>query len=135
MEKSLKTNEKIKRLRENKDLTQQQMAEKLHISTNAYGRLERGETQMTERKLEQIANILEISDFTKILSTPNEKVVFLLNESNENNIISADYYNADLVLKFENEKLTLLIEEQKKLLAAKDEQIKLLQELVKTLQK
>lgn len=135
MEKTLKTNEKIKRLRENKDLTQQQMAEKLHISTNAYGRLERGETQMTERKLEQIANILEISDFTKILSTPNEKVVFLLNESNENNIISTDYYNADLALKFENEKLTLLIEEQKKLLAAKDEQIKLLQELLKALQK
>lgn len=129
------TNEKVKQLRESKKLTQSQMAEKMNISTNAYGRLERGETEMTERKLEQIAKVLEINDFTKILSTPYDKVLFLLNESNENSIIHSQYYNADLELKFENEKLALLLDEQKKLLAAKDEQIQLLKELVKSLQK
>lgn len=129
------TNEKVKQLRESKKLTQSQMAEKMNISTNAYGRLERGETEMTERKLEQIAKVLEINDFTKILSTPHDKVLFLLNESNENSIIHSQYYNADLELKFENEKLALLLDEQKKLLAAKDEQIQLLKELVKSLQK
>lgn len=129
------TNEKVKQLRESKKLTQSQMAEKMNISTNAYGRLERGETEMTERKLKQIAKVLEINDFTKILSTPYDKVLFLLNESNENSIIHSQYYNADLELKFENEKLALLLDEQKKLLAAKDEQIQLLKELVKSLQK
>lgn len=130
-----KTNEKIKQLRESKKLTQSQMAEKLHISTNTYGRLERGETELTERRLEQIAEILEITDFTKILSTPSDKIIFLLNEVDvlENQEVNIGCYHADTKLKIDNEKLTLLLEEQKKLLAAKDEQIRLLQELLQTL--
>lgn len=130
-----KTSEKIKQLRESKKLTQSQMAEKLHISTNTYGRLERGETELTERRLEQIAEILEITDFTKILSTPSDKIIFLLSDVDviENQEVNIGCYHADDKIKIENEKLTLLLEEQKKLLVAKDEQISVLQELVQAL--
>ena len=51
---NMKVNEKIRFLRENKNLTQDQMAERLGMSTNGYAKIERGETRLTIPKLEQI---------------------------------------------------------------------------------
>ncbi len=51
----------IKNLRELKDVTQEYMAAQLGISQNAYSKIERGETDVPYSRLEQIANILDIS--------------------------------------------------------------------------
>lgn len=137
------THRKIKKLREIKEMTQQQVAEQMFISTNAYGRLERGETSMTEQKLKQIAEIFGIDDFTKIISTDEDKIIFLLN--NVTDVLESDFfqignYIGENHLLLENEKLKLVLEnknrelsDKEKLLSSKDEQILILQELVKSL--
>ena len=56
----MKVNEKIKFLRESKHLSQEEMANKLGMSTNGYAKIERGETRLNIPKLEQIVNILDM---------------------------------------------------------------------------
>lgn len=52
--------EKIKRLRKAKGLSQEEMAEKLHISQSAYARIETGESQSWATHLEKISEIFEV---------------------------------------------------------------------------
>ncbi len=51
---------KIKNIRELKNLTQEYMAERLDISQSAYSKLEKGDIKVSQEKLSQIANILEV---------------------------------------------------------------------------
>jgi transcriptional regulator with XRE-family HTH domain len=53
--------EKIRRLRENKGLKQENMARRMGLTTNGYGKIERGESSITLDRLEEIANVLEVS--------------------------------------------------------------------------
>lgn len=53
--------ENIKRVRDNKRVSQTDMAEKLGIAQNNYGRIERGLTELTVDRLYKIAEILEVS--------------------------------------------------------------------------
>lgn len=53
--------DKIRSLREMHQLTQENMAEKLHISPSAYAKLERGEQKIYIDKLEQIAQIFKMN--------------------------------------------------------------------------
>lgn len=130
------TGQKIKKLREVHQLTQDQMAQKMHISPNTYGRLERGETKMTEQRLEQVAKILNV-DAAKILSIPEDKVIFLATEATltecENSQIIYYQPNHDIELKIEIEKLKLALELKDNLLAEKDKRISILEELVQHL--
>ncbi|MPS74862.1 MAG: XRE family transcriptional regulator [Chryseobacterium sp.] len=56
---------KIRRLRENKGISQEEMAEKLHISRSAYSRIENGETNSWVNHIERLCKELEmkIEDF------------------------------------------------------------------------
>jgi transcriptional regulator with XRE-family HTH domain len=58
--------EKIKKLRELKNYTQQYMANQLEISQSGYGKIERNETDISITKLEKIAGILQ-TDIVSIL--------------------------------------------------------------------
>lgn len=51
----------IKRIRELKDLTREYVAAELNMSTSGYGKIERGEVDLTLTKLIHIANVLEVS--------------------------------------------------------------------------
>lgn len=51
---------KIKNIRELKNLTQEYMAERLDISQSAYSKLEKGDIKVSQEKLSQIADILEV---------------------------------------------------------------------------
>lgn len=143
------TNQKMKKLREASNMTQSDMAKKMNIATNTYGRLERGETQMSERRLKQVSEIFN-TDAAKILSTPTDRIVLLVTENtvteSESTLNTINYYgNGELQV--QNEKLQLILDgkekelaekekllvEKDKLLAAKDEQIALLNELLKQL--
>lgn len=53
--------EKIKKVRELKNYTQEYMAEQLQISQSQYSRIESGESDLLYSRLEQIAKILETS--------------------------------------------------------------------------
>lgn len=54
------TYDKIRTLRESKQLTQEDMAERLFMSPSGYSKIERGETRLNMERLGQIANILEV---------------------------------------------------------------------------
>lgn len=53
--------ENIKKFRELKNLTRDEIADKLEMSVSGYSKLERGEVDITLSKLFRIADILEVS--------------------------------------------------------------------------
>ena len=65
---------RIKELRENKKLTQDFMSRELDISTNHYGRIERGENSCTINNFIKICNLLQV--------TPNEMIGNAVNIDN-----------------------------------------------------
>ena len=53
-------NTQLRELREQKNYTQEYLAEKLGISQNTYSRLETGQTKVSIEKLKEIAQVLEV---------------------------------------------------------------------------
>lgn len=53
--------QKIKKIREEHHYSQEQLAEKLHMSQQSYSNLERGETSITIEKLFEIADFFQLS--------------------------------------------------------------------------
>ena len=51
---------RLKALRDNADMSQQDVAEKLHMSQAAYSRMESGETEMTVGRLMRVASLYDI---------------------------------------------------------------------------
>jgi len=51
----------IRRIRQQKELSQENMADMLGLSTTAYGDIERGKTELTLTRLQQIATVLGVS--------------------------------------------------------------------------
>lgn len=86
-----KINEKIKLLRQNNGLTQAQMAERLDMSVNAYGAIERGETKIISENLDLILSEfkMELLDFLSI----GEDGVICIISKNKHNIGIKDIKN------------------------------------------
>ncbi len=63
----MQLNEKIRIVRETKNWSQEDMAEKLSMSTTGYAKIERGETMLNMQKLERIAQIFDM-DLAELLS-------------------------------------------------------------------
>lgn len=112
------------KLRANFELNQEQMAEKLGMSKNGYGKLERGESKMTVEHLQNIAQVFNI-DIAQLLK--EDRDFNLLLGDNNRNYANCYYDNAQ-----EIEKLHLIIAHKDELLVQKDNQIALLKELLQT---
>ena len=56
-----KIGDRIRKIRESKDFTQENMADELGITFGAYSKIERGETDPNTSRLEQIAAILKVN--------------------------------------------------------------------------
>jgi transcriptional regulator with XRE-family HTH domain len=69
----MKIGHKIRRARELKNLSQENVAEGLGMSVNGYGRIERNEVDINIEKLVQLANIFEVKP--EELLTFDEKYV------------------------------------------------------------
>ena len=54
----MKVHEKIRLIRESKNWSQEDMAEKLKMSVNGYAKIERGETKAYNSYLEHIAEVV-----------------------------------------------------------------------------
>lgn len=124
----MKVKDQIKMRREANKWTQEEMANRLHMSTNNYAKLERGETKLNLHRLEQIANVFNI-DVIELMNSGEKNVTFLMNDHNTN------YYGSSEKQIQENEKLQLIISHQKELLLQKDNEINTLKALVDLLQK
>ncbi len=77
-------NEKIKMLRELNHLTQENMAEKLALSTNGYAKMERGETGIQVERLVQIANIFGVEPSDLIALNEKNVIYYTAGENNTN---------------------------------------------------
>jgi transcriptional regulator with XRE-family HTH domain len=82
---NMKIGNKIKKIRELKNYTQEYMAQSLNISLNGYGRLERDEVEITVNRLEDIAKILEM-DLLQVLGF-DEKQIFNISYNHNNHAV------------------------------------------------
>ena len=80
----MQIHENIRFIRQLKGWSQEEMANKLYMSLNGYGSIERGETDVRLSRLEKIANIFEISLLQ--LFGLNEKNVFNSNNNTGDNV-------------------------------------------------
>ncbi|MCC6180265.1 MAG: helix-turn-helix transcriptional regulator [Bacteroidia bacterium] len=110
-------NEKIRQIRELKNLSQEYMAQELGLSTRAYSKIESGETQLTINRLNEISKILAV--------TPQEILGFdaTIIFNNGNNQQGGKYENTI----YHQTEVKLLKELYEKLLLEKDKRISVLE--------
>ena len=101
----MKVHEKIRFIRESKDLSQEEMAAKLNMSVSGYSKIERGETKGYIPKLEQIAEVFDI-DLMELLSFGERHIYLISDDSNH----SGNVIGSSAELAFENQKLHLILD-------------------------
>jgi transcriptional regulator with XRE-family HTH domain len=79
----MKVFERIKMFRNIKGWSQEYIANQLQISLNAYGNIERGETDVNLSRLEQLATLFEIE--LSELFNPTENTILNLGGTPQNN--------------------------------------------------
>ena len=77
----MKLHEKIKFFRHSKGFTQEQMAEKLNITPVAYSNIEKGESNVSMKRLEEIASAMEV-ELLDLLSLGEKNVLVLHGDTN-----------------------------------------------------
>jgi len=97
---------KLKLIRSSKNWTQEEIAEKLKISTHAYAKIERGETDIHLSRLKQLAKVMEIG-LSQLLDSDEKNVFNLCNNWQVNSSSNEKY-------RYELEKANLIIEEREK---------------------
>lgn len=111
------TGTKIKRIREMLGKTQEEIAEKLNLTAQAYGRMERGETSINTERLEKIAGALGVS-VDEILRFDGSKFLISGNsnngEANESPLLfNLNIYESDKALEVLKETISNQQEEIK----------------------
>lgn len=117
----LNYHEKVRKMREFRNYTQEYMAEQLNLSQRAYSSLENGKTQLSVERLVDICKLLDVS-VGEILDIENQNIY----TNNFNN--NADNNHGNLIFKKND------FEEQKKLyeriIEMKDNEIQFLKEQI-----
>lgn len=112
----MKTQDKIRAIRTQQKISQEQMAERLDLTPQAYSKIESGKTKLGLDRIQQIAQILNI-DVTELIHNNDNGVFLLINENctNENLNNGAIIYHGnqqsinEQELKHDNEKMQLII--------------------------
>ncbi|WP_432745025.1 helix-turn-helix transcriptional regulator [Haemophilus influenzae] len=128
----MSVNEKIRKVRESKAWSQEQMAEKLNMSLNGYAKIERGETKLYLDKLEQIAQVFDI-DVVELMQFDGKNICFQIESP-----LSSVYQGGgetQMLIEIERLKLELSHAREKegllnKLLEQKDDEIKMLKDVI-----
>lgn len=132
---SMKFREKIKLMRAEKGWSQEQVAEKLNMSLNAYGDIERGRTRPNLRRLEQIAKIfgIELEDLV------SDRNILNFGGTQSNHYYQNWYDNSSseqlLKLQHELEKVQLINTQQTEKIELLKQQNKDLRDMIAFLQK
>ncbi|OOF80706.1 helix-turn-helix domain-containing protein [Rodentibacter caecimuris] len=119
----MESSEKIKIMREMNQWTQEEVAEKLGMSTTGYAKIERGQTNVSVEKLKQIAQVFNVN-VAQLLDDDERFVVCSIGDNHSN---YSNYFGTNEKLAIENEKL-------KELLAAKDNEIEALKKVISLLE-
>lgn len=121
--------DKIKTMRQIKQLTQEEMAEKLAMSTNGYSKIERGQSKLSLEKLQEIAQIFDI-DIVELMATNDKSLFWIIGDNN-----SSNYLGTSEALAAENDKLKLIISHKDEMLKKQNEEISTLKEMIALLKK
>ena len=127
----MKVHEKIRFMRQSKNWSQDEMAEKLAMSVNGYAKIEQGKTDASFSKLEQIAEIFDM-DIVELLTLGEKNVIFLMGDNSigNNSINMLQVTDVSKELAFEIQKLQLMLEHKNELLAQKDSQVAKLEKII-----
>lgn len=126
------TREKIKLLRHSRNWSQEYIAEKLGMSPNGYGAIERGDSSITLEKLEKIAQLLEVP-LTELCDDGGN--IFIAGNSHNTAHFQSNVYSAEcLEIKHELEKQLLINESKSKEIEMKNEEITALKKIISLLE-
>lgn len=81
----------IKKFRELKNITREQIADELELSASGYSKIERGEIELSVTRLIQIANILDV-EVSKIMNFDITTVFNISNNTGMNGQVKVDHY-------------------------------------------
>jgi len=133
----MELSEKIKELRKKRDWSQEIVANKLNISLNSYGALERGETDIKLSRIDELAKIFEV-DISFFFINDAEKTSRRKGDMNRrlDDITVEDYHLLEiekykLERDLEIKTLAETIERQKAVLFEKKHQIDFLENALK----
>jgi transcriptional regulator with XRE-family HTH domain len=119
----MKVHEKIRFMRQSKNWSQDEMAEKLAMSVNGYAKIEQGKTDAHFSKLEQIAEIFDM-DVVELLTLGERNIICLIGDNST--ISMSQLIGSSKELTFEIQKLQLVIEHQQQEITYLKEIIELL---------
>lgn len=128
----MEVHDKIRIIRETRQLSQEEMANQMNMSISGYAKIERGKTRLHLDKLQQIAEILGISSM-ELLDTSDKAILFFMNENSDNlqQANSLNYYaGGDEQMATEMEKLKLTIRHQEELLQQKEQELQTLRDVL-----
>ena len=111
----MKVNEKVRQLREDNNLSQEDMALKLQMSTNGYAKLERGESHFSIPRLEQIATVFGI-DILELMSIGERNIVLYSQENNNSSFNTMGSHDNDV----QNAELKLALTYKDEIIKSKD---------------
>ncbi len=125
----MKVQEKIRAMRETKNWSQEEMAEKLNMSVSGYSKIERGETNPHISKLKQIAQELEI-DWLELMSEGRH--VYLINDNSSQ---ACNVIGSTTEIAFEMQKLQMQLSHKDETIEQLRNENKLLKEMVELMKK
>jgi transcriptional regulator with XRE-family HTH domain len=126
----MEVHEKIRFLRESKNWSQEEMAEKLNMSLSGYSKIEHGDTKVSIPKLKKIAGIFETDLIELMLLGENPIYLSGIDAHNNNH---GCYIIGSTELAFENQKLQLIIDHLKAILEQKNIEIAHQKEIIELL--
>ena len=117
-----------------KGLTQEEVADKLNLSVNGYGKIERGNCDINLHRLEQIAEVFGI-EVIELLGTTDTNLFNLSFSSSCTNYCTnnMDTQNNHNYSTFENSELKSELEKQQLIIQLKDKEIELRDEKIRHL--
>jgi transcriptional regulator with XRE-family HTH domain len=116
----MKFHDKIRFMRQSKNWSQEDMADKLGMSVAGYAKIEQGKTDANFSKLEQIASVFDM-DVVELLSFGEKNLICLIGDNSMIGISQIMGSSKDLV--YEIQKLQLITEHKEEMLAQKDKEI------------
>lgn len=100
---------KIRRLRENKGFSQEEMAERLNISRSAYGRIETGETNTWVNHIEKLCQELDMKIEDFFMNSDNN---INTNQDNASAVQTNTHQDTHITINHLSEKVIELYEEK-----------------------
>jgi transcriptional regulator with XRE-family HTH domain len=133
----MQLHEKIRFFRRSKKFTQEQIAEKLNITPVAYSNIERGESGVSMKRLEEIAEAIGV-ELWELLGL-GEKNIVILHGTNSPNSPNSFLQNVNFPNTSKNEpsvesqKANLLLEQQAKQIELLRQEVEHLKEIISLL--